>query len=409
MRIFIGLMEIANIAFTYAKGFRSLGYETFTVIWRKHPYYHESEYDEVLIGRARRGNNRGFPRDAITFAQVLVAYVWTFLKALLTCDVFIFLFGTSFLPRYLDYAILKILGKRIVSVFLGGDVRYWCAYEQEMRLMGWDRELAPYLEYLKTYPDDFFATKINVVRSAERYADVILSQPGMGQLQIRSYMRVNIPLDLSQYCFHVGNRERPLILHAPSERGVKGTEYVLAAINRLKQEELSFEFQLIEDTTNEKLRELLAQSDIVVDEVFDNTIGALALEAMACGNVVLARYDPKYAHVHADCPVVNVNIETLTDQLRKVITDKPMRYQLGCAGRKYVERHHSHVYVAQQVLSYLVRDGIPEYDFVPTFFQREFVMPPMVRKEEERKMKKQKQERPMTWLLTLVFGRPIQW
>jgi hypothetical protein len=57
----------------------------------------------------------------------------------------------------------------------------------------------------------------------------------------------------------------------------------------------------------------------------------------------------------------------------------------------------------------LMRDGIPEYDFVPTFFQRKFVMPGVVLKEEEQKMKEQKEKRPMTWLLTFLFGRPIQW
>lgn len=408
MRIFIGLTEIANIAFTYAKGFHSLGHGTYTVIWRRHQYYATSEYDVILAKRIRYRNSSGLLREFITVAQTLAIYVSTFLKALMTCDVFIFLFGTRFLPRYLDYAILKIFGKCVVSVFLGNDIRYWYAYEQEMRLLGLESELAPYLKYRKTYSGDFFRTKISMVRHAERYANVILSQPGMGQLQIRPYMRTNIPLDLSQYCFHVANRERPLVLHAPSDRGVKGTEYVLAAVRRLEQEGVSFEFRLIEGMANEELRRLLAQSDIVVDEIFDNIFGTLTLEALACGNVVLARYDPSYAHVPSDCPVVNVTMETLTDQLRRVIIDRAWRHQLACAGREYVERHHSHVRVAQQVLSYLGRGGIPEYDFVPTFFQRDFIMSSKVLKEEELKMKEQKRKRPMTWLLTLFFGRPFQ-
>ncbi len=117
-----------------------------------------------------------------------------FLSCLITCQVFIFFWGTSFLPRYWDYPILKLFGKKIVCVFCGTDIRYWQAYEQEACSLGVEKEVEPFLSYLKkeayaqpwflfppmrlrpyvdfsnVRPDDFLSMKTNTVRTAERYA-----------------------------------------------------------------------------------------------------------------------------------------------------------------------------------------------------------------------------------------------
>jgi len=400
MRIFIGLAEVANNAFTYAKGFQSLGHKTYTVITRKNPFYRDSHYDEVLAEQMEYPGEGVFPR--IEAGRRRLSF---FLRALRNCDLFIFLSATSFLPGYCDYPVLKLFGKRIVSIFFGEDIRYWHAYAQEMRSLGWEEEIKPYLEYRKSDPRDFFLTKINRVRVAERYADLILSQPSQGELQTRAYMRVNVPLDLSQYHFNVPGREVPLVVHAPSNRGVKGTEFVLETIRKLKGEGLLFEFQLLEKTPNAVVRKLLADADIVVDQLFSQTVAGFALESLATGNVVLARYSPDYARVPPDCPVVNVTVETLPGALRRFILDGDLRRQSAYAGRGYVEKYHSHVKVAQQILDWLEPGGILEYDFVPTFFQRDFMMPPDLLKQERRRLRRQRTKR-LTDLLLHSIRKP---
>jgi hypothetical protein len=104
MRVFIGLMEIANSCFTYAKGFRSLGHETYTVVLFRNRYYPASQYDEVLREGMPNHLKGARPWKSILIREVL--RLSAFLKALHKCDTFIFLFGTSFLPgacRYWDY------------------------------------------------------------------------------------------------------------------------------------------------------------------------------------------------------------------------------------------------------------------------------------------------------------------
>ena len=396
MRIFIGLAEVANNAFTYAKAFQALGHETYTVIVERNSFYLDSTYDTVLneVGVA--------PEKLLSRSEMLRRRIKVFIRALRNCDTFLFLFGTSFLPGHWDYPILKLFGKHIVSIFFGDDVRYWYAYEQEMRLLGWEADLKPYLEYRKSDVTDFFVTKLKRVRAAERYADLILSQPSQGELQTRPYMRVNVPLNLSQYHFNVPEREVPLVVHAPSDRAVKGTEFVLETVEKLKREGLPFEFQLAEKMPNTRVRELLAKADIVVDQLFSQTVAGLALESLATGNVVLAKYSSEYSHIPSDCPVVNVTVDTLPTELRRFILNRDLRRQLANAGRKYVERHHNHIKVARQILGWLKPGGIREYDFVPTFFQKTFVMPSGLLKEERKRMRRQRMERLSNLLLRFI-------
>ena len=386
MRVFIGVEEIAGFAAAYAQGFRRLGHDTFSVLASRHPFYPPSQYDVVVDVPL---TNASAVRRSLRRLKRRVLLVRPFLRALRSCDVFIYLFGTSCLPRHLDYWILKRFGKRLVTVFLGGDIRYWYAFEQEMRQLGMEDEVRPLIDYLRGRPDRFYADRIRTVRVAERYADLILSQPGYGQLQTRPYMRANIPLDLSQLRFNVPLREVPLVLHAPSNRGVKGTQYVLASVDQLKSEGVRFEFRLIENRSNAQVRELLAEADIVVDELFADTVGVLSSEGMATGNAVLVRYPAEHAGVPPGCPAIRVTRDTLTEKLREVIVNRDLRSRVAHAGRPYVERHNDCTRVSQQILDWLTPGGIQKHDFVPTFY-RSFAMPADLVRDEQREVRRRR-------------------
>jgi hypothetical protein len=396
MRIFIGLTEIGNIAATYAKGFHILGHETYTVVLSRHPFYPDSQYNFVIDEKIGAKATQSWaelsilPKMAYRIKQSSFA-MREFLTALSCCDIFIFMFGSSFLPEYLDYPTLKYRKKNLVSVFLGSDIRYGYALEQEMGLLGLAQEVQPFIDYVKSQPGHSFYRQLKKIQAAEKYADLILSQPGYGQLQTRPFMRMNIPLDLSQLCFKVTDRAIPLVLHAPSKRGVKGTEYVLAVVEQLKQEGIPFEFRLIENMANSQLRELLSEADIVVDELFSDTVGVLSSEAMASGNAVLVRYMQDYAGVPSGCPAINVTKDTLANHLRQVILDRDLRQQLSYAGRPYVETHNDHIQIAQQILDWLQPNGIKKYDFVPLFYKNFKIPPEILKIERQEKLSQLRQ------------------
>ena len=388
MRIFIGLREIANITATYAKGFEALGHDTFTILWSRNRFYPNSKYDLVIADHFDASqSNKGYWNTWLTKIKRAVFRLSSFIYSLATCDIYIFTYGSSFLHRYIDYPIIKLFRKKIISVFLGSEIRHWYAYEQEMRYLGMYEDVKPYIEYARNQPGGPLHEKLDIIHAAEKYADLILSLPSMSQLLKRPYMRINIPLDLNQYQFNINNNELPIVVHAPSDRGVKGTNFIMAAVDHLQQEGVEFKFKLIENMSNADVRQLLADSDIVVDQLFSHSVATLALEAMACGNVVLARFTPTYSLIPSDCPVVNVNKDTLVEQLRNILLDRDLRRKLAHEGRRYVEKYHSHLHVVQQILDWLQPGGINEYDFTPTFFQNELNIPPELRQEVSSKSK----------------------
>jgi hypothetical protein len=369
MRIFIGLTEIANIADTYGRAFRALGHETVSMIWKRNRFYPSGQYDIVL--NKNSSVNKGWS-EKIGDAATRLGAARYLPRMIRECDVFLFIFGSAFLPGALDYALIKQAGKKIVSTFWGSEIRYGYALEQESEALGFADEIRPFLETLKSQRGNYYQ-RLNTIGAAEKYADLILSQQGYGQLQTRPYMRANVPVDVGSFLCKIPAREKPLILHAPSKRDIKGTPVVLQTIEELREEGshsgFGFDFRLIENMPNPEVRANLVEADIVVDELYSETVGMLSSEAMASGCVAVTRYMQAYGKVPPDCPAVNANRYTLKAELRRLITDLPRRVEIASAGRPFVAEHYDAKKVAGQILGWLEAGGITRYDYTPQFYR----------------------------------------
>jgi hypothetical protein len=145
--------------------------------------------------------------------------------------------------------------------------------------------------------------------------------------------------------------QRPLVVHAPTAPVCKGTPHVLAAVERLRAEGLPFDFRLIENLPHREAQALIAQADVVVDQVVLGDFGVLALEALAHGKPVIAWVKPSIARLYPrDLPVVSADPDGLAEALRALIEDGARRQALGRAGRAYVEREHAPRVIAGRLL-----------------------------------------------------------
>ncbi len=86
MKIFVGLAEVANIAWNYIKGFRALGHQTYSVVWNRNPFYPEAVYDVVLSDIVPNAPQPGNNAWKVIEARALAAS--SFVRAAATCDVF---------------------------------------------------------------------------------------------------------------------------------------------------------------------------------------------------------------------------------------------------------------------------------------------------------------------------------
>ena len=366
MRIFIGLHEIADINNSLSKGFRELGNETRSVIIDHNRFYPIENYDKVINNSGARVGPQGKWRNLlqrISCQWFLVKELFCVLK---NYDMVVFIYASSFLPGFIDLPILKLANKRIVSIFCGSDIRYWYAYKMEMEAHGVGKEYKAFTEELKIRPNrKRYAEQARKVRIIEKYADLILSQPDMAQLQSRPYMRLNIPLDMSRFEPSQPQREIPRIIHIPSNRGIKGTSIIIEAVSQLKREGVQFHFEMFENIPHDQVLFQLQKADIVIDQLLSHTVATFALESLASGKVVLARYRQAYSQVPAECPVVNIDQYTLVQELRRVIQDQDLRNKLASMGPDYVDKYHNHIAVANDILICCCTPNFDQYDFYP--------------------------------------------
>lgn len=140
---------------------------------------------------------------------------------------------------------------------------------------------------------------------------------------------------------------RPVVVHAPSHRDVKGTDLLLDAVDRLRAEGLDFELELVENLPRREARKRYERADVVVDQLLAGWYGGLAVECMALGKPVVAYLrETDLAHVHpamrADLPIVPACPSSITSVLRDLLTSpRSRRLDLGRRSREYVERWHT--------------------------------------------------------------------
>lgn len=150
---------------------------------------------------------------------------------------------------------------------------------------------------------------------------------------------------------------RPLVLHAPTNREIKGTRFILDAVSRLQADGVDFDFRLVEGLKRAEVRELYERADLVVDQLLVGWYGGVAVEAMALGTPVLAylRDDDLSvlpAEMRAELPVIRVEPATIYGVLKELLTTRRGELpELGARAREYVMRWHDPHVIAREVVA----------------------------------------------------------
>src|SRR4029453_11272836 len=272
----------------------------------------ELRHPEADWSLDRRG---GFARQQLT--------QWRALPRLLPrTDVFHFYFGLTLAPKSLQLPILYATRKKSVFHYLGSDIRGRRPNELAYGKRA-DAQIVGSFDALRWVPE----------------AEMI--PPG---------------LDLSPFTpVPPSDRERPIVVHAPSDRVKKGTEFVIAAC-----EQLPVELDIVEGMPHEQARERYARADIVVDQLNAGWHGVFALEAMALGKpvVVHLKHDVVEQAERAygtKVPLVPATKETLVDAVRPLVGSPALRREIGAASRAYVEKVHDIDRIADRLVDLYAR------------------------------------------------------
>lgn len=301
-------------------------------------------------------------------------------KALLSHDVFHYNFGQSILPiraypqkskysalriflycdlycrftELLDLKLAHFLKKVVVMTYQGDDARQgdYCRKHYQITFAN---------EVGETYYNEKSdALKRARIRSVDKYADIIYSvNPDLlnvlpGRAQFLPYASVDP--EKWQYIGVSDDLSVPHVVHAPSHRDVKGTQYILQAFEQLQKDGISFRYSLVENMSQAEAKKIYESADILVDQVLAGYYGAVSVECMALGKPVMCYMREDDMHylpegMWKEMPVINVEPATLYSILKSWLSeDKDKLAQKGAESRQYVEKWHDPKKIARRVL-----------------------------------------------------------
>lgn len=247
-------------------------------------------------------------------------------------DVYHFHYCYTFFSDFSDLQRLKEKGKKIVMHHWGDDVRQ----------LRWASRNNPYVNTNGSYSDEIIHRRLEQIAP---YIDAAIVQdfevlPYVTPFYKQSYV-VPIALDLSRFSYHpVFAKPRPLIVHAPTNPGFKGTEVIERTLDQLRKY-ISFDYIRVAGMNNDEAIGLYQQADLVIDQVRCGSYGLLCCEAMALGKPVICYIrDDLRPSLPADLPIISANPDTLADTLGHLLRNPNTLAEIGARGRAYVEQYH---------------------------------------------------------------------
>ena len=303
-------VNIAGVPWQNVQALRRRGVDAQLVVFERGKLHPEA--DRSLDRRGR------FVRRQLIQARALA-------ELLPRTDVFHFYFGLTLVPKSLQFPILRAARKKSVYHFMGSDIRGKTPTELAYGRRAGAQVVGSY-DAIRWVPE----------------AEVI--PPG---IDLAAYTPVP-PFD----------RSLPLVVHAPSHRGKKGTEHVLAAC-----EGLPLELELVEGLRHDEARRRYEAADIVVDQLNAGWYGLFAIESMALGKPVIAFDVGGVAEMLSDGKEGALvrgsppDVEGLAAQFVRYVRDPKLRADQGERARARIVRDFDSRAQARKIQNEIVRSS----------------------------------------------------
>lgn len=152
-------------------------------------------------------------------------------------------------------------------------------------------------------------------------------------------------------------RERPVVLHAPSNPRLKGTEAVEEVMEGMQRAGL-VEYRRLGGVPHEEMAAFVADADVVVDQVVLGNPGVLLTESLAAGRLVVAHLSAAVrSRWPEEPPVVEADPDSLREVLQDVLARRTAHQELAARGPAWARAHHDGRRSAEVLGSWLDTGG----------------------------------------------------
>ncbi|MFH2036254.1 MAG: glycosyltransferase [Candidatus Zixiibacteriota bacterium] len=320
--------NIAGLPYHYSRALQSIGIDSINAI---------------SINEEFSNMNRKIPFDrAVTessdtkLGKQIKRFKYFFNEVADNCSL-VHYFGDSILWKQFDVWLLRWMNRPMVISFGGTDVRLASIAQAKNRYVNipayseGEAKIRKKLKFLGKYIR-FAATDYELAEYVEPYFEkvFILKQT----------------LDISQIQFNPPSAENriPVVMHVPTNRIAKGSDFIDAAVERLKSENIPIDYRPLEPVyTQKQMQDIIKDSDIIIDAICTGAYGLSAIEAMSAGKPVICHIRKDLVEKHPDdLPIVSANPDTIYDKLKELVLDSQLRYEIGVKSRAFAEKHHSY-------------------------------------------------------------------
>ncbi len=325
----------------------ALGYELSGVPLRAVSFdYNRSKYNIYSkIKCICKTNNPG--KFLLAFYKIKAVFV--LVKHLLWCDV-AHIYGSH--GRFVFWLVGKLAKTKIVT-FLGSDVR----------VAKTELAINPY--YHHALNNDNYENKQDKINATDElvtwlkklgYSFIVWDVAVFIKKEITDRVKIvpHASINMSVAATGTVNEERKkvMIIHSPTAPVSKGTEFVLKAIEQLKEKGVPFEFKILRHLTNDEYQQALQETDIYVDQLIWGAYGVAAQQALQMGKVVVAYLsDERISSLYGkDVPIQNATVDNLASVLEGLIRNEELRKQIPARSKAYYEKMHDPQKVAGKML-----------------------------------------------------------
>lgn len=306
------------------------------------------------VGLASRWESKGGALALAGFGLAGVIKALAFAKTCVWAQTVVMIGGKGFFGGALEYAFLRLLGKRVVHGFVGtaSRPRYLSGYAKGVVKDGMVNQKA--LKHLVRRTK----RQARRIRGISRHASLVVENPLCGHFHERPFVnwfKLGVPLDVAalERKPRITNATPPRaegkvrVLHCPSRPEIKGSAHIQAVMDKLIREGLPLEFRQITGVPHGQVLHEITQADFVVDQLYsDSPLAGFAAEASAFGKAAIVggygwKLFPDFLRPEEMPPTAACHPDELEGCIRSLALDPARRAEIGARSRAFLQTQWS--------------------------------------------------------------------
>jgi hypothetical protein len=186
----------------------------------------------------------------------------------------------------------------------------------------------------------------------DRLSDLNLTNESDHLLRHPNIHYIYIPFDATSLTLRSRENDRLRIVHSPTNRAMKGTEFILPVMDAVRKAR-DVEFILVENKSHDEAIRIKQTCDLAIEQVGNlggTGYGRNSLETLALGIPTITEMTPDYSAWLPENPFVLATRETLYESVLELIDNATLRRELKERGRQWVIKYHSYTAVHHRLM-----------------------------------------------------------